>query len=75
MELAVHFFPLCVGIKLVCQEGQHISFFLLAGQTELQFGVEHTKMSSQALLMVFAFSSSLSLIAQSELFYVLLVNI
>lgn len=75
MELAVHFFPLCVGIKVVCQEGQHINFFLLAGQTELQFSVEHTKMSSQALLMVFVFLSSSSLIAQSELFCILLVNI
>lgn len=73
MELAVHFFPLCVGIKVVCQEGQHINFFLLAGQTE--FGVEHAKMSSQALLVVFVFLSSSSLIAQSELFCILLVNI
>lgn len=75
MELAVHFFPLCVGIKVVCQEGQHISFFLLTGQTDLQFGVEHRKMSSQALLVVFVFLSSRSLIAQSELFCILLVNI
>lgn len=75
MELTVHFFPLCVGIKVVCQEGQHINFFLLAGQTELQFGVEHTKMSSQALLMGFVFLSSRSFIAQSQLFYILLVNI
>lgn len=62
MELAVHFFSLCVRTKIACQEDQCICFFLLAGQTELRFGAEHIKMSSQAPLMVSGFVPSRSLV-------------